>query len=139
MRYACQTLFDITATGITGHYKSTRIPFLDRAGQDIHDQASWERARNQQRNWETIMQIISLRTQIFDHTIPVKDQTGSRWMFEFETEISGAFGSEADPTEILRTDAQGVPMMRELDNNPNIKAYIQTHGSQQNIWFAQLA
>jgi hypothetical protein len=136
MRYACQTLFDITATEVTGHFRQTRIPFTDRAGQDIHNQLNWERARNQQRNWETIMQVISLRTQIFDHTIPVKDQTGSRWMFEFETEINGAFGPDSDPTEILRMDAQGVPMMRELDNDPDVESFIQTQGPKQNIWFA---
>jgi hypothetical protein len=136
MRYACQTLFDITATEVTGHFRQTRMPFTDRAGQNIYNQLSWERARNQQRNWETIMQVISLRTQIFDHTIPVKDQTGSRWMFEFETEINGAFGPDSDPTEILRMDAQGVPMMRELDNDPDVESFIQTQGPKQNIWFA---
>ena len=50
MKYACQTLFDITATGVTGHYKSARIPFLDRAGQTIKNEESWNRSRNQQRN-----------------------------------------------------------------------------------------
>ena len=50
MKFACQTLFDITATGVTGHYKLSRIPFRDRAGQLIHDTESWNRSRNQQRN-----------------------------------------------------------------------------------------
>ena len=76
MRFACQTLFDITATGTTGHCKSVRMPYSDAAGQVIRDQVTWNRSRNQQRNWETLQQILSLRTQIMQITVPVTDQTG---------------------------------------------------------------
>jgi hypothetical protein len=138
MRYACQTLFDITATGVTGHFKVTRMPFTDRAGQHIHDQARWNRSRNQQRNWETLTQILGLRTQLFDMTDPVRDKSGTSWMFEFETEISGAFGPDSDPTQILRTDAEGVPMILDLDNRSDLVPLLRTHGTEQNIWFARL-
>ena len=37
MRFSCTTLFDITATGVTGHFKSSRIPFEDRAGNTVPD------------------------------------------------------------------------------------------------------
>lgn len=138
MKYACQTLFDITATGVTGHFKTTRIPFTDRAGQLITDQDTWDRSRNQQRNWETLTQILGLRTQLFDITVPVKDKSGTSWMFEFETEISGAFGPDSDPTQILRSDAEGVPMLLDLDNRPDLIPVLRTTGAQQNIWFATL-
>jgi hypothetical protein len=138
MRYACQTLFDITATGVTGHFKVTRMPFVDQAGQRIHDQDSWNRSRNQQRNWETLTQILGLRTQLFDMTDPVRDKSGTSWMFEFETEISGAFGPDSDPTQILRTDAEGVPMILDLDNRSDLIPVLRTYGSVQNIWFARL-
>ena len=136
MRYACQTLFDITATGVTGHCKTTRMPYLDRAGQKILDQDSWNRSRNQQRNWETITQILGLRTQLFALTDPVLDVSGTRWMFEFETETDGVFGPAEDPTQVLRADADGVPMLRELNNLPDIEPFLVTTGSRQNIWFA---
>jgi len=136
MRYACQTLFDITATGVTGHFKVTRMPFFDQAGQRIHDQDSWNRSRNQQRNWETLTQILGLRTQLFDMTAPVRDKSGTSWMFEFETEISGAFGPDSDPTQILRSDAEGVPMILDLDNRSDLVPVLRTHGPEQNIWFA---
>jgi hypothetical protein len=138
MRYACQTLFDITATGVTGHFKITRMPFIDLAGQKITDQTSWHRSRNQQRNWETLTQILGLRTQLFDMTDPVKDKSGTSWMFEFETESSGTFGPESDPTEILRTDAEGVPMILDLNNRSDLLPVLRTHGPEQNIWFAVL-
>ncbi len=138
MRYACQTLFDITATGVTGHFKVTRMPFVDRAGQHIDNQDSWNRSRNQQRNWETLTQILGLRTQLFDVTDPVKDKSGTSWMFEFETETAGAFGPDSDPTQILRDDAEGVPMILDLDNRSDLIPVLRTHGAQQNIWFATL-
>jgi hypothetical protein len=138
MKYACQTRFDITATGVTGHYKSTRIPFQDRAGQTIKNEESWNRSRNQQRNWETITQILSLRTQLFALTDPIADQTGTRWMFEFETESDGIYGPESDPVAVLRSDADGVPMLRELNNDPDIETVLVTAGTRQNIWFAPI-
>ena len=139
MKFACQTRFDITVTGITGHFKSAHMPFRDRAGQVIQDTASWNRSRNQQRNWETITQILSLRTQLFGLTDPISDQTGTRWMFEFETETDGIYGPESDPVSVLRADAEGVPMLRELDNDPDIDTVLITDGSRQNIWFAPIS
>jgi hypothetical protein len=138
MRYACQTLFDITATGVTGHCRSQRMPFTDRTGQLIHDQESWNRSRNQQRNWETLLQILALRTQLFEISDPIVDSTGTRWMFEFESDRDGVFGPESDPTAILRADADGVPMLRELNNDSDIDPYLCTSGARQNIWFAPI-
>ena len=138
MKFACQTLFDITATGVTGHCKATQMPFRDRAGQTIKDVDAWNRSRNQQRNWETITQILSLRTQLFGLTDPIPDQTGTRWMFEFETEFEGVYGPNTDPTLVLRADAEGVPMLRELNNTPDIESILVTDGPNQNIWFAPI-
>ena len=139
MKFACQTLFDITATGVTGHCKTNRMPFQDQAGQTIENTESWNRARNQQRNWETITQILSLRTQLFEITNPIQDQTGTRWMFEFETESDGVYGAEDDPVSILRSDANGVPMLRELNNDPDIETVLVTEGPRQNIWFVPIS
>lgn len=139
MKYRCQTKFDITATGVTGHFKSARLPFRDRAGQIIQDESSWNRSRNQQRNWETITQILGLRTQLFGLIDPIQDQTGSSWMFEFETESAGVYGPDADPVALLRQDASGVPMLLELDNVAEIDPYLITEGPRQNIWFAPVA
>jgi hypothetical protein len=139
MRFACQTLFDITATGTTGHCKTARLPYTDAAGQVIRDQVTWNRSRNQQRNWETLQQILSLRTQIMQITLPLPDQTGTRWMFEFETDTAGAFGPDDDATMILRQDAAGVPMLGELNNEPDLDPFLVTTGPRQNIWFAAVS
>jgi len=138
MRYMCQTLFDITSTGVTGHFRNTRVPFQDRAGQVIVDQSTWNRSRNQQRNWETLTQILGLRTQLFDITQPVRDTSGTSWMFEFETEQEGVFGDLVDPVSVLRADADGVPMLLDLDNRRDLMPILRTQGPEQNIWFAVL-
>ena len=139
MKFACQTLFDITATGVTGHCKTARMPFQDHAGQQIDSETAWNRSRNQQRNWETIQQILGLRTQLFLLSSPVQDTLGQRWMFEFETESEGIYGPPNDPTQVLRSDAEGVPMLRELNNDPDIEPFLVTVGPRQNIWFAPIS
>ena len=135
MKYICQTTFDITATGVTGYFKHNLIPFRDRSGFVITDELTWNRARNQQRNWETLTQILGLRTQLFDITDPVQDSTQKLWMFEFSTEQSGVFGSDSDPCEFLRMDADGVPMLCCQDRDSNTASYLITQGPDQNIWF----
>lgn len=118
------TLFDITATGVTGHFRSAREPY--------NDMASWNRARNQQRNWETLTQIIGLRTQIMDMSKPVTDK--NQWVFDFASE-SNVWNDGTDPVGVLKQDSNGVPMLRELGNTPNIEPMLVTQGPTQNIWF----
>ena len=89
MKIICQTLFDCTYTGVTGHFRIAQIPFADRTGTVIRTEEQWYRARNQQRNWETLMQVISLRTQPLNLTIPtLKD---GKWEFEFGADNPGPF------------------------------------------------
>jgi hypothetical protein len=133
----CRCLFDITATGVTGHFKGSRIPFCDRSGNNITDEASWNRARNQQRNWETLTQIIGLRTQVMDLAQP--EQFDGAWEFEFATETPDAYGPAEDPTLILRMDSAGVPMLQNISANELMTAELVVEGPEQNIWFLPTA
>jgi len=135
MRFSCTTLFDITATGVTGYFKSSRVPFEDRAGNTIEDVADWNRSRNQQRNWETVNQIIGMRTQV-ESTEPERE--GSSWSFEFETETPGVYGTDVDPVAVLYSDAEGVPMLTDLDNNRELASVVVVSGPGQNIWFSPI-
>ena len=137
MRFACQTYFDITATGITGHCKESKLPFRDNAGQLIADVQSWNRARNQQRNWETLTQLISMRAQIFELLEPVRHN--SLWSFEFKVETPDVFGSSDDPVLVLRSDADGIPMINSLDNRMELPPVLFTSGERQNIWFTPIS
>ena len=133
----CRCLFDITATGVTGHFKSSRIPFQDRAGQDIVNEVTWNRARNQQRNWETLTQLISLRTQVIDLTVP--ERFDGAWEFEFATETPDAYGTVDDPTLVLRMDSAGVPMLHTLKTGEIMTTQLTVDGPDQNIWFLSTA
>jgi len=130
MRIQCQTLFDITATGVTGHIKPSRMPFLDQAGYRITDTESWNHSRNQQRNWETVTQLISLRTQVNDLSDPVR--IDDRWTFEFAVDIENLFTDGTDPLAVLKADCAGVPMLLGLNEIKDIGIVLAV-GS--NIWF----
>lgn len=136
MRFFCKTLFDITATGVTGHFKSSRIPFRDRSGKNIVDEITWNQARNQQRNWETLTQLLSMRTQIFEIEVPKKHH--EIWSFEFEVDTPGVFGTPEHPVEMLLLDAEGIPMLLGLENTYDLLPVLITDGEDQNIWFDYL-
>lgn len=137
MRFSCKTLFDITATGVTGHYKSSRVPFKDLAGIEITNEITWNRSRNQQRNWETLTQLIGLRTQIAKLSRP--EQIDKMWSFDFEVDASYVFGPEENSTEMLLSDCNGVPMLINLENKSDLTPYLVVVGNAQNIWFGELS
>lgn len=136
IRIEIKTQFDITSTGTTGHFKLSRVPSVDQAGNSITDQISWNRSRNQQRNYETLLQLLSLRTQIFDVTLPVERE--GLWSFELSVESAGIFG-EDEEFSVLRQDADGIPMLLHLDNSSGLDPMLVTQGDKQNIWFAEIA
>ena len=85
-RIRCTTKFDITATGVRSQFKLSHVPFVDNNGNKIVDVSTWNKARNQQRNWETIIQVISLRT-LPDNIVPpveVIKNNEKHWQSEFE-------------------------------------------------------
>lgn len=115
-RIRVTTQFDCTPTGITGHFRSNVLPFDDHEGQPITDYESWCRSRNQQRNWETILQIIGLYTQAQD--ISNTQHTEQGWQFEFTTDFDDVFSSAGDPLGLLKKACHGVPMFYDLDHGP---------------------
>jgi hypothetical protein len=115
-RIRVTTQFDCTATGVTGHFRPNTLPFDDREGQTISDQETWTRSRNQQRNWETILQIIGLYTQAQD--ITPTELTDGQWSFEFSTDFDDVFSAHGDPLGLLKSACQGVPMFYNLDSVP---------------------
>ena len=133
MKIRCRTLFDITATGVTGHYKPSRIPFRDRSGKEITNESTWHLSRNQQRNWETITQLLQLRTQINDVSDP--EINDGIWQFEFGTDIHQVFGDSNDPLGLLKNDCEGVPMLTGLNERSRFSVTLIASDPNQNIWF----
>ena len=135
MKILCRTLFDCTYTGITGNFKVNQIPFNDASGKEITSQSDWEFSRNQQRNWETIMQMISLRAQPTVLTYPQK--FNDSWEFSFEVESAGVYSVDgsADNYELLLNECNGIPMIIGLKETNPLLSQLISQGQQQNIWF----
>lgn len=99
--YACYTLFDITC--------NSKDP---------------DNAKEQQRNWNTMLQIIGLRAQPVIIKEPMLVDADLRfysfgeaysglariWSFEFGIEAKGAFKQGRDPVAALMDDSSMVPM-----------------------------
>ena len=138
MRIQCRTLFDCSYTGVTGSFRTSMIPFEDKSGQHVLDLTDWNRSRNQQRNWETLLQILGLKAQPTDLVLPVH-RLGT-WEFEFAIESEGVYldGNNPDPLAGLLQDCDGVPMLTGLTETAGVERSISTHGPDQNIWFVLL-
>ena len=135
MKILCKTLFDCSRTGVVGYYRPAQIPFKDNIGSMITDQQSWIHARNQQRNWETIMQIISLRAQPIE--VSMTKVVDNVWQFEFDVETAGVYSINLDPNNLdgLLNECHGVPMIAGLGADSVADATLITSGAGQNIWF----
>ena len=111
------------------------MPFEHRAGGVVRDQLTWTYARNQQRNWETLNQLISLRTQPL--SVTSLGYSKGVWSFEFEVEsglVYSVSGQENDIT-VLVNECEGVPMIVGLNETQTQNSVLITQGPDQNIWF----
>ena len=131
--YTGITLVDITATGITRH----------RTGQ--------ETARDQQRNWETVLQVIGLRSQpqliegpiTAEFDIDELSEFGEMyfgkqrvWIFCFGVEHEDVFLEDNDPVGGLDRDFAQVPIICGLDETARfILPIFYPYGAIKNIYF----
>lgn len=138
MKILCRTLFDCSYTGVTGHHRSSEIPFVDKSGQPVTDVTAWNRSRNQQRNYETLLQIFGLRTQPQAITPPCC--CNEVWEFSFDSESEGVFQvpGSSDSLASLKLDCEGVPMMTGLREQPGIEPMLCSNGTKTNIWFKNI-
>ena len=132
----CSTGFDITATGVLGQYKENREIQNQADGSTIVNREAWLRARNQQRNWETMNQIIALRCLPENIQMPRRD--GDIWRFEFDIDSLAAVSDQPGDLEFLRRDADGVPMILGLEEATGLDAMIRTQGTVINTDFRVL-
>jgi hypothetical protein len=114
MLIRCCTRFDITATGVKNNFQKNR--------ESASDAAQWNHRRNQQRNWETINQIISLRTLPVNITTP--QRRDDSWEFEFEIEQPATVELAGDPVGLLNADCRDVPMLTGLDEQPGTASVL---------------
>lgn len=106
--------------------------------------------RNQHRNWETLAQVLGLRTQIIELCAPtvsdinVSDlKFGSTftskqrvWTFEFGVEYESIFADNVGPVGVLENDFVNVPIILGLDETATIQTPVFCIDSlDRNIYF----
>jgi hypothetical protein len=138
MRILITTAFDITATGVTGNFRSEKLPMITQTGAEIPDYMAWTRSRNQQRNLETVLQLAQMRSQIDGVTDPQRNTDTGLWQFEFSVERPEVYAMGDDDLACLRDDCQNVPIVIGLGESPGCTDVIQVQGVDQNIWFQVL-
>jgi hypothetical protein len=89
-------------------------------------------SRNQQRNWETLLQLIGLRCLPEDITLP--QQHSGVWSFSFLVDRPDVLG-ERDFDSLYR-DCQGVPMIEDPATGKS--SVLETQGPERNIWFTAI-
>ena len=130
MKIKVSTRYDCRRTGVTGHYRAGSAQFTDLAGQPVVNQPTWNRSRNQQRNLETLTQLVGMRTQLMSMTDPIEEN--NLWCFVVEPDRTDVF---ADNLVSLMGDCDGVPMVIHLGEQLHTGAVLRTSGPDQNIWF----
>ena len=133
--YTGVTLVDITATGVVRH-----TPEL-------------ELQRNQQRNWETVLQVIGLKAQphliegpycaefAIDETTVFGEMyygTQKAWVFSFGVESEDVFLLDGDPVGALDKDFAQVPIICGLTETARfILPIFYPYGAIKNIYFIE--
>jgi len=134
-RHEIITLVDITETGVT-----------DNNAKDAETQLK----RNQQRNYDTLCQVISLRSNFYGASVSCvildnvkyfdnditnliskhNEKTIKMWNFVFETDHTDPFGNNH---ELLKLDLNQVPIIPALTETvPIFPPYFITDGDLQN-------
>lgn len=148
-KFRCHTLFDITNTGILNR----RPPnFLDET-----KLTEWNDNKKRQCNFDTVLQIISMRSQPENITIPKVDNIKfnefdkfgfllesqddgdiPKWSFEFTVNYRSVFDDGITELGALYCDCDSVPMLTNLSEWNKIPAFLDVSPELRNIYFEVL-
>lgn len=143
-RIRCYTLFDITKSGILN-----RKPPVNSTEQFI---VKWERERNTQCNFDTIVQVASLRSQPEEITIPKKstvkfneneyfgfafdnEEDQNMWDFEFTISHKSVYDDGLTELGALFSDCVDVPMIKVGTEWDKLPAFLDVTPELRNIYF----
>ena len=143
-RIRCYTLFDITKSGILN-----RKPPVNSTEQFI---IKWERERNTQCNFDTIIQVTSLRSQPEEITVPKQttvkftenqyfgfafdnEEDQKMWSFEFTVNHKSVYDDGISELGSLLTDCVDVPMIKVGTEWDKLPTFLDTTPELRNIYF----
>lgn len=143
-RIRCYSLFNIKNTGVT----SRKLP--DNMSDD--EIVKWRKARNSQLNFDTVLQVISIRGQpenltdvtsekinfeifnkfgfLFEHE---EDQECYR--FDFSVNYSDVFDDGIHELGALLSDCNGVPIVKVGDEFDKLPSFLDSSPELRNIFF----
>ena len=148
MRIKCYTLYDITQTNVNFRKKNTEIVPADEM-----------KKRSQQSNFETILQIINMRSQpeeISESELTViniddlknfnfgylyeksYNKTISKinvWSFTFSVDHADVFNNGINDLGSLSDDCNQVPMILKLEETFKLSNQMNISDEQRNIYF----
>jgi hypothetical protein len=143
-KITCYTLFDITQTGVMNRSK----PSLDQ------DTKVWTYQRNTQCNFDTILQVISLRSQPESISKPkktnikfdefdkfgflfeqVENEEYPCWKFTFEIQHKSVFDDGITELGYLYKDCDSVPMILCGTEYKNLLNFLDISPEHRNIYF----
>ena len=123
--YRVHTLVDITDNGNL----QQQFPFKTLSGEVVHDKHSLSIAKNQNSNFNTMLQLLQMRGNIVWENPPLRMELQSlgnhgfgsfyegkhtTWHFQFFAEQTGVYGDVIDPTAFLQDDFHHVPIVLSL-------------------------
>ena len=140
--FRVHTLVDITDNGLL----QKPFPFKTLGGEVVHDKQSLAMARNQNNNFNTMLQLLQIRGNITWEQPPMRlDQTlgntgfgrfyegkHNSWHFQFFTEQMEVYGDAQDPTGQLKDDFNLVPIInfcKETATFPTSTFITQDHAT----------
>lgn len=143
-KITCYTLFDITSTGVLNRNRpSSETP-----------SNYWLYQRNTQCNFDTILQIISLRSQpeitqypiktdikfdVFDHFgflfTQLENETYPCWKFTFDIQHPSVFDNGITELGSLYNDCDDVPMILCGTEWEKLPPFLDTSPELKNIYF----
>jgi hypothetical protein len=142
LKIRCYTLFDITQTGITN---KRNAPASDKI-------SVWEHQRNTQCNFDTIIQVISLRGLPEEITTPEKKEIilsdterfgfllesetpVLMWAFDFSVIFDSVFNNGTEELGHLFSDCDGVPMIQVGTELNKLPTFLDISPELRNIYF----
>lgn len=145
----CHTLFDITNTGVLNRRPPS---FLE--GDKLIE---WNENKKRQCNFDTVLQVISLRSQPENISTPytsqitfeefdnfgflletMDDQTVTKWSFEFTVNYHGVFNDGITELGALYSDCDSVPMLTGLGEWSKLPNFLDISPELKNIYFEVL-
>ena len=144
----CYTLFDVTRT-----HPISRRPSINFTPEQYKD---WETKRNAQTNFDTVMQVVSIRCQPEEATVPEvkkinfsefenfgflfeQEEDQSCWVFEFDIPKDKVFDDGISTLGYLFEDCHGVPMIKTSREWTKLPDFLDTSTELRNIYFEVLS